>query len=150
MSTPASVSRSIALTYAILAAMYLAIIAVLGNSLWVDSLRRLWQDAREFSNTLVLLLALFAIHAAMSVLSLRFTRLGSGWRLITLGASACLLAVACFRAAALLIAWFRGRWEQAMPLYIIPASIVLVVGYAVCTWYLSRIHATANQRLERP
>ncbi len=74
MSTPISMSRSIALSYAILAAMYLGIIAILANSLCVGSLRRLWQDAHEFSSTLVLLFALFAIHAAMSVLSLRYTR----------------------------------------------------------------------------
>jgi hypothetical protein len=149
MSTPIAKARIVALCYAILAAMYLTVVAVLVNSIWLGSLSRLWLDAQNLSSTLIVLFGLFSVHASMSLLSLTYTRRGPRWRLTILAAAICLFISACYRAVSMAVVWFRGPWEQPVPQLIVPANALLVFGYGACAWILWQIHATSNKRLER-
>jgi hypothetical protein len=125
--------------------MYLGIVAVLVNSIWAGSLRRLWADARYFASTISLMLALFAIHAAMSGLSVRYVGRTPRLRVCTLAIAAVLFLAACARAISLLIVWLRGPWTEFVSQLVVPATAGLAFGYGFCAWTLWRIHTSTSR-----
>ena len=148
MPTP-STSRAVSLSYGILAVMYLAILAVLANALWSGSLRRLWADLMYEPGSLYWPVGLFAIHATMSALCFDFrNRLFRG-RIAIVCVAVLLSAAALYLALLGLIHWVRGQWEYVVSDLMIPAQFGIAVAYGWCAWSLWRIHATADNRLER-
>jgi len=92
--------------------MYLGIVAVLISSIWAGSFRRLWRDSRYFVGTLSLMLALFAIHVAMSAISVRYATRGPRLRVCILAVAIVLFVAACIRTFSSLLAWLRGPWTD--------------------------------------
>ena len=145
MSTPQSKARAVAICYAMLGAMYLGIVAVLINSIWAGSFRRLWEDSRYFVGTISLMLALFAIHAAMSAISARYANRGPRLRVCILAVAITLFVTACIRTILSLLAWLRGPWTEFVSPLIVPVHGALAFSYGYCAWVLWRIHASTNQ-----
>jgi hypothetical protein len=88
MATPLGRARTVALSYALLGAMYLAMIGILSFAIWVGSWRLLWHDLVDMPNSLTKTVApLVVANAVMAALAFCYLRLNQLFRVITLIAS---------------------------------------------------------------
>jgi hypothetical protein len=148
LSTPASRARTVAISYAILSALYLAIIGLLASALWLDSWQRLWND---MSGRLLLALGgAAAVNALMAALAFWFTKLPRAGRALTLLISLILTGLAANDLFAAIM--HRHQTEVPMPPWtLVTARSLLALGYALCAVSLWRIGRVAsNNRWRGP
>jgi hypothetical protein len=147
MATPLGRARTVALSYALLGAMYLAMIGILSFAIWVGSWRLLWHDLVDMPNSLTKTVApLVVANAVMAALAFCYLRLNQLFRVITLIASLIILLL-----PSLVLSQFSRTGLQSKRRCPSPGLIVakspLALGYCLCTYSLWKIGGlTPNNR----
>lgn len=144
MTTLSSKAHAVAVCYGILAAMYLGIFAIVVDANWSGSVGQLWIDLEQQSHVVLPLLALLVLHTVLSGATLQYSRHSPRARLAILGIAVLLFGLAVYR-----VVYAETDWRVLLSQPSLAATSLLAFGYGICVWILWRIHATANNALER-
>ena len=151
MTQPQQHVRATAISFAILCAMYVAIAALLANSLWLGSWPRLSKDLGRLGlGVWVSLGGLALLNGVMSVVSFRFFALSQGVRTAAVWVA---VLFALWRGAILVSYLFSSR--PFAPSFVpFPLGMVgnalLALGYSMCAYWLWSAARTSNNRWRGP
>jgi hypothetical protein len=134
----------VSVCYGILAAMYFGILAILVDTNWSGSVGQLWTDLKRGADVVVPLGALLVLHVTLSGATFEYPRHSPRTRLTILSMAVLLFGLAIHRVIAAEIDWRSLLGQPALA-----ATSLLAIGYGLCAWILWRVHATANNALER-
>jgi hypothetical protein len=151
VSTPLSRARTVALTYALLSAMYVAMICLLASSIWTGSWLRLRYDLFEapygVGGSVV---AVAAANALMAVLMFWYLTLSRSLRVLTLMLSVAFSVMALASAASAVLHRYAIDAPVSIPL-LLTAKGLLALGYCLCTYSIYRLGSVAsNNRWRGP
>jgi len=150
LSNIGSQLRAVALSYALLGALFFFFAASLVAFTWSGSWSQLWHDLGNYSaNSVGLFVGIALGHWVLAGLSLRYLTLGPRWRNVTLGASILLALWNIGGAVRLAIVGAAQALSFMDAPTVLGAKWLLALAYSICFYSLWKHRGASNTRLER-
>lgn len=146
--SPLYKSNLVALSYALLGGMYVAMLGFLMSEIWAGSLTTLWRDVRAASDSFTMLGTLAGIHFLMAALAYRFVRRTARSRALALLGASALFVITSYDAVKSSMAWFRGRLPVDLPFGGLGLDLIPPLMYGLLAYQLFRLVRTANTSAE--